>query len=95
MKAMTQLKTDVGKKKLVEKDILVKLPYCLRGGILSAYLARESQDTIVIRIANVYAQAGGGRRAYRPGTQRTVPPALAMEDAYLWPSHAKPDREQR
>lgn len=39
---MAQLTTDVGKKKLVEKDILVKVPHCPRGGILSAYLVRKS-----------------------------------------------------
>ena len=40
VKAMAQLRTDVGKKKLIEKDILVRMPYCPRGGILSAYLVR-------------------------------------------------------
>jgi hypothetical protein len=51
---MTQLRTDVGKKRLVEKDILVKLPHCPRGGILSAYLVRKSQDIIAILIVNIY-----------------------------------------
>jgi hypothetical protein len=45
MRAMGQLRTDVGKKGLVGKDILVRMPYCPRGGILSAYLVRESQRT--------------------------------------------------
>ncbi len=51
---MAQLGTDVGKKRLVKKDILVKMPYCPRGGILSAYLVRESQDIIAILIAKIY-----------------------------------------
>lgn len=51
---MTQLRTDVGKEKLVEKDILVKMPHCPRGGILSAHLVRRSQDIIAILIANIY-----------------------------------------
>jgi hypothetical protein len=38
---MAQLGTDVGKKQLVEKDILVEVPYCPRGGILSTYLVRQ------------------------------------------------------
>ena len=46
MRAMGQLRTDVGKKGLVGKDILVRMPYCPRGGILSAYLVRESQGSI-------------------------------------------------
>jgi hypothetical protein len=54
MKAMTHLRTDAGKKKLVEKDILVKLPYCPRGGILSANLVRKSQDIISIPMVNIY-----------------------------------------
>jgi hypothetical protein len=91
---MTQLGTDIGKKKLMEKDILVKMPHCPRGGILSAYLVRKSQDIVAILIAKIYFSAGGSRRAYRPGTQRTVTPALAMEGTYLWPSHAKLNREQ-
>lgn len=45
MRAMGQLRTDVGKKGLVGKDILVRMPYCPRGGILSTYLVRESQGT--------------------------------------------------
>jgi hypothetical protein len=80
---MAQLRADVGKKRLVKKDILVKLPYCPRGGILSAYLVRKSKDIIAILTAEIYFQAGGSRQAHRPGTQRTVPLALAMEDAYL------------
>ncbi len=40
MKAMAQLGADVGKRKLVEKDILVEVPYCPRGGILSTHLVR-------------------------------------------------------
>jgi len=51
---MTQLGTDVGKKKLVEKDILVKIPHCPQGGILSAYLVRKSQDIVAILVANIY-----------------------------------------
>ena len=43
LRAMAQLRTDVGKKKLVEKDIVVGVPYCPRGGILSTYLVRECQ----------------------------------------------------
>jgi hypothetical protein len=54
VRAMTQLRTDVGKEKLVEKDILVKMPHCPRGGILSAHLVRRSQDIIAILIANIY-----------------------------------------
>jgi len=54
VRAMAQLGTDVGKKRLVKKDILVKMPYCPRGGILSAYLVRESQDIIAILIAKIY-----------------------------------------
>jgi hypothetical protein len=46
VRAMGQLRTDIGKKDLVEKDILVKMPYCPRGGILSAHLVRESHAII-------------------------------------------------
>ena len=42
---MGQLGTYVGKKGLVEKDILVRMPYCPQGGILSAYLVRESRES--------------------------------------------------
>jgi hypothetical protein len=45
---MAQLRTDVGKKKLVEKDIIVDVPYCPRGGILSTYLVREYQHIILL-----------------------------------------------
>jgi len=54
VRAMTELNTDVGRKGLVEKDILVKMPYCPRGGILSAYLVRKSQDITAVLIANIY-----------------------------------------
>ena len=40
MRAMAQLGADIGKKKLVEKDIFVEVPYCPQGGILSTYLVR-------------------------------------------------------
>ena len=53
VRAMTQLRTDVGKNRLVEKDILVKMPYCPRSGILSAYLVRKSQDLIAFLLANI------------------------------------------
>ena len=56
MKAMGQLRTDIGKKGLVEKDILVRMPYCPRGGILSAYLVRESQGIIRLLTAKTYAK---------------------------------------
>lgn len=46
MRAMGQLRADVGKKDLVEKDILVRRPYCPQGGILSAYLVRESHAIV-------------------------------------------------
>jgi E3 ubiquitin-protein ligase SHPRH len=39
-KAIAQLGADIGKRKLVERDILVKVPYFPRGGILSAHLVR-------------------------------------------------------
>jgi len=51
---MAQLGTGVGKKKLLEKDILVKMPYCPRGGDLSAYLVRKYQDIIAILIVIIY-----------------------------------------
>jgi E3 ubiquitin-protein ligase SHPRH len=56
IRAMGQLRTDVGKKGLVEKDILVRMPYCPRGGILSAYLVRESQGIISLLTAKTYAK---------------------------------------
>lgn len=40
MRAMAQLGADIGKRKLAEKDILVEIPYCPRGGILSTHLVR-------------------------------------------------------
>jgi E3 ubiquitin-protein ligase SHPRH len=53
---MGQLRTDIGRKGLVEKDILVRMPYCPRGGILSAYLVRESQGIIGLLTAKTYAK---------------------------------------
>ncbi|KAI0298963.1 SNF2 family N-terminal domain-containing protein [Multifurca ochricompacta] len=55
MKAMAQLGADVGRKKLVEKDILVKVPYCPRGGILSTYLLEEA-DELVDRVLNAQSR---------------------------------------
>jgi hypothetical protein len=40
MRAMAQLGADIGKKKLVEKGLLVEIPYCPQGGILSTHLVR-------------------------------------------------------
>lgn len=56
MRAMAQLRTDVGKKRLVEKDILVRMPYCPRGGILSAYLVCGSQVIIRLLTTKTYAK---------------------------------------
>jgi E3 ubiquitin-protein ligase SHPRH len=56
VRAMAQLRIDVGKKRLSKKDILVRMPYCPRGGILSTYLVRKSQDIIAILIAKLYAK---------------------------------------
>ncbi|KAH9964865.1 SNF2 family N-terminal domain-containing protein [Russula dissimulans] len=50
-RAMAQLNTDVGKRRLVEKDILVKMPYCPKGGIFSAYLLEET-DKLINRVVN-------------------------------------------
>ncbi|KAH9986179.1 hypothetical protein BJV74DRAFT_878530 [Russula compacta] len=55
MKAMAQLRTDVGKKRLVEKDILVRMPYCPRGGILSAYLLEEA-DKLIDQVLNAQSR---------------------------------------
>ena len=35
---MAQLREDIGRKKLAEKDIFIEIPYFPRGGILSAHL---------------------------------------------------------
>lgn len=51
---MAQLGTDVGRKRLVKKDILIRLPYCPRGGILSAYLVCKSLDIIDILTTKIY-----------------------------------------
>ncbi|KAH9001925.1 SNF2 family N-terminal domain-containing protein [Lactarius hatsudake] len=51
MRAMAQLRTDIGKRKLVEKDILVEVPYCPRGGILSTHLLEEA-DELIDRVLN-------------------------------------------
>ncbi|KAI0246671.1 SNF2 family N-terminal domain-containing protein [Lactifluus subvellereus] len=55
VRAMAQLKTDVGKKKLVERDILVEVPYCPRGGILSTYLLEEA-DELIDRVLNAQSR---------------------------------------
>ncbi|KAI9509909.1 SNF2 family N-terminal domain-containing protein [Russula earlei] len=51
VRAMAQLRADVGKKGLIEKGILVRMPYCPRGGILSAHLLLEA-DQLIDRVLN-------------------------------------------
>ena len=53
---MAQLRTDVGRKRLIKEDILVRVPYCPRGGILSAYLVCKFLYIIAILTTNIYAK---------------------------------------
>ncbi|KAI9456133.1 SNF2 family N-terminal domain-containing protein [Lactarius psammicola] len=55
MRAMAQLGADIGKRKLVEKDILVEVPYCPQGGILSTHLLEEA-DELIDRVLNAQSR---------------------------------------
>ncbi|KAH9068111.1 SNF2 family N-terminal domain-containing protein [Lactarius deliciosus] len=55
MRAMAQLGTNIGKRKLVEKDILIEVPYCPRGGILSTHLLEEA-DELIDRVLNEHSR---------------------------------------
>lgn len=55
MRAMAQLGTDIGKRKLVEKDILIEVPYFPRGGILSTHLLEEA-DELIDRVLNAQSR---------------------------------------
>ncbi|KAI9435845.1 SNF2 family N-terminal domain-containing protein [Lactarius indigo] len=54
-RAMVQLGANIGKRKLVEKDILVEVPYCPRGGILSSHLLEEA-DELIDRVLNAQSR---------------------------------------
>lgn len=60
-KAIAQLGADIGKRKLVERDILVKVPYFPRGGILSAHLLEEA-DELVDGVLNAQSRVLWGWR---------------------------------